>query len=181
MKFQALALALFASTGLSIPIAQDDLPPVYTLRLSSRVESLDGAYITANGTLLGVYSRSTAPVQFTPVVNPETGLAELRTYPEGSNALALIGSNDLLDFASLEDPAGVNVPDGTTVDWTSFKLDEGAQEEGNVLEYVKGEGVWVAFPRGNEGDWSVKWKGVEAWTTTDYMPVKVVYELAETA
>jgi hypothetical protein len=103
-------------------------------------------------------SPSAKPALFTPVVDGKTGLAELRTYPQGDGALALVGRNGLLELASLEDPASVNVPDGMTIDWTSFKLEEEAGAAA-PLEYVKGEGAWVAFPRGNnKGEWSVKWK-----------------------
>lgn len=115
-----------------------------------------------------MYSPSLTPVRFTPVVvDEETGLAELRTYPapseepSGPSSLALIGSNGLLDFADLQDPAKVNVPDGMTIDWTSFRLGEGGQGAPRTLEYVGGDGAWVAFPNGNGGDWSVKWKNSE--------------------
>lgn len=53
----------------------------------------------------------------------------------------------------------MSVPEGTTLDWTSFELGN----SGEVTYAGKGaEGRWVVFPKGNgKGDWSVKWKGGE--------------------
>ncbi|KAK3300512.1 uncharacterized protein B0H64DRAFT_17242 [Chaetomium fimeti] len=188
MRFQAVTLALFAAAGLATPIRRDVSQAVYTLRLTSRNKALDGLYLTAASsannqetTTLGVNTSadpSAATVKFHPVRNPDTELDELRSAAEGGGALAVVGANGLLDFAALADPEAVPAPDGTTVDWTSFRLD---QEDGAV-EYVgKGvEGGWVAFPvMGEEERWSVKWRDVTAWTTENYMPVQVVYELVE--
>lgn len=102
-------------------------------------------------------------VRFYPVESPATGLWELRTAaPRGeAGALALIGVNGLLDFARLEDPAAVEVPEGGTLDWRSFRLDGG--EDGNALEYAgEGQGVWVAFSN-RANTWSVKWKDGECF------------------
>ncbi|KAK3309951.1 uncharacterized protein B0T15DRAFT_506677 [Chaetomium strumarium] len=193
MKLQALALSLLAATGLATPVRRDVGQAVYTLRLSSRVATLDGVYLTtsANGSTLGVYPTPAAErLHVYPVKNPTTGLAELRTQGAG-NTLAVVGKHGLLDFASLEDPAAVPVPEGGKCDWTSFRLDD--EEQGGVLRYA-GEGAqngggWAAFPDVTaEGGWSVKWKGgclltelrggniAKAFTTEEYMPVQVVYE-----
>ncbi|KAL2255494.1 hypothetical protein VTK26DRAFT_3244 [Humicola hyalothermophila] len=198
MQLRALALALLASPlALATPITRDVRQALYTLRLSSSTPSLDGRYLSAagsDGTLVGVYDddKAAAPVRFYVVTNPSTGLSELRAVSDDGGdstaALALLGSNDLFDFASVVDPAEVNVPDGATLDWTSFELAEGKGEDGDVdggneVLYApprgSKEGSWVAFPTGGRGEWSVKWKGVEAITTGNYMPVKVLYELIE--
>ncbi|KAH6650604.1 hypothetical protein F5144DRAFT_556663 [Chaetomium tenue] len=196
MRLQAITLSLLAATGLATPIRRDVGQAVYTLRLTSPVKSLDGLYLTTSPpqsdtddtTTLGVStsttpSPATKPVRFYPVRNPDTDLDELRRASDtGGGALAVVGANGLLDFAALADPEAVQAPDGTTVDWTSFRL--GAEKEGGAVEYVgKGgvaEGRWVAFPVGGEGErWSVKWRDVSAWTTENYMPVEVVYELVK--
>ncbi|KAK4241578.1 hypothetical protein C8A03DRAFT_30301 [Achaetomium macrosporum] len=183
MKLQALTLSLLAATGLATPVRRDVGQAVYTLRLSSRVGTLNGVYITTstNGTTLGVYpTPASERLHVYPVKNPATGLAELHTQEDG-NTLAVVGTNGLLDFASLEDPAKVPVPEGGKCDWTSFRLDE---EEEGVLRYA-GEGAqngggWAAFPDSTaKGGWSLKWKGAKAFTTEDYMPVQVVYELVK--
>ncbi|KAK4040058.1 hypothetical protein C8A01DRAFT_35930 [Parachaetomium inaequale] len=199
MRFQALTLSLLASAGLATPVRRDVSHAVYTLRLTSSVKSLDGLYLTAtpspgsnsNTTTLGVYtspsSPSTPTIKFYPVHNPSTNLNELRTTgPTDSSTLAVVGANGLLDFASVADPAAVELPEGTTCDWTSFLLldDKG---KGAAVKYAGGgadEGRWVAFPvdgvsKEGNGGWSVKWKDASAWTTTDYMPVQVVYELVK--
>ncbi|EAQ93158.1 predicted protein [Chaetomium globosum CBS 148.51] len=200
MRLQAITLSLLAATGLATPIRRDVSQAVYTLRLTSPVKSLDGLYLTTtpqsdtdDTSTLGVStstttSPATQPVRFYPVHNPDTDLDELRRSSDtvgGGGALAVVGANGLLDFAALADPEAVQAPDGTTVDWTSFRL--GAEKKeggGGAVEYVgKGgvaEGRWVAFPVGGEGErWSVKWRDVSAWTTENYMPVEVVYELVK--
>jgi hypothetical protein len=101
-------------------------------------------------------------ILFYPVHNPTTGLSELRA-PASGDTLAVVGSNGLLDFASLSDPEAVNLPEGATCDWTSFQLEDG-KEQGTV-KYAGDavEGRWVVFPasQGQEG-WSVKWKDGES-------------------
>jgi len=187
MRLQAFALSLLASTALATPVRRDINHPVYTLRLSSHDDSLDGLYLTtapkpgnanANATTLGVSTASPAAgptIKFYAVLDPSTQLSELRTPSTTETALAVVGTNGLLDFASLADPAGAagSLPEGTTVDWTSFRLD---QAEGTVGYGAKGsEGSWVAFPVDGEA-WAVKWKGANAWTTDNYLPVQVVFE-----
>jgi hypothetical protein len=101
-------------------------------------------------------------ILFYPVHNPTTGLSELRA-PSSGDTLAVVGSNGLLDLASLDDPAAVTLPEGATCDWTSFRLDQDGKAEGTV-KYAgeAAEGRWVVFPasQGQEG-WSVKWKDGE--------------------
>jgi hypothetical protein len=127
-------------------------------------------YLTTsvNGTTLGAYPTtpgSEERLRVYPVKNPATGLAELRTQggPGEGNTLAVVGAHGLLDFASLEDPAAVPVPEGGKCDWTSFRLDDDEQEGDGVLRYAAGDGGdWVAFPdEVAKGGWSVKWKGGE--------------------
>ncbi|KAK4132401.1 hypothetical protein BT67DRAFT_457496 [Trichocladium antarcticum] len=187
MKLHALTIALLASTGLANPIRYDVRQPIYTLRLSSPNPSLNNRYLTSNNSRLGIHPSppTTPPIRFYPIPNPATGLAELRTVPpkDGDGAatatsVTLMGANGLLDLASLADPAAAAAPAGTTVDWTSFRL-----LEAGLLEYGApgADGAWVAFPAAGaaagEAGWSVKWKDVNAWTTANYMPVQVVYEL----
>ena len=118
--------------------------------------------ITNNSTLgIGASPEVKDEVHFYTIVNPTTGLAELHTSsPVNGATLTLIGSNGVLDFTPLENPAGVTVPVGTTVDWTSFELDEGTPGEGTV-KYVGKEGRWVVFPEGDE--WELKWRSGESW------------------
>ncbi|KAK4150754.1 hypothetical protein C8A00DRAFT_45932 [Chaetomidium leptoderma] len=201
MRLQTLAVSLLASAGLATPIRRDASPAIYALRLSSPGTPLDGRYLTAtpspthpDTTTLGVSSKPQPggggenKISFYPVPNEKTGLSELRTTfsnDGGATTLAVVGSNGLLDFAGLADPAAVAVPDGTTVDWTSFRLDaEGA----GTVSYAgpaggerEVQGGWVAFPSpsGQKGGWNVKWRNDDAWTTQDYLPVRVLYELAE--
>ncbi|KAK4251793.1 hypothetical protein C7999DRAFT_27472 [Corynascus novoguineensis] len=205
MKVPALTLSLLATAGLATPVRRDVGQEFYTLRLSSPAKFLDGLYLTtnpnsdkANTTALVVYTSPSKPnvpdVRFYPVLDPSTKLAELRTpsSPSSNTALAVVGTNGLFDFARIADPDGTadELPEGTTVDWTSFRLDEG--ESAGTVKYDGGsgdeeaEGNWVVFPlRGSsvetkeEEVWGVKWKGGNAWTTTDYLPVEVVYELVK--
>ncbi|KAH6853896.1 hypothetical protein B0I37DRAFT_18018 [Chaetomium sp. MPI-CAGE-AT-0009] len=198
MRLQAITLSLLAATGLATPIRRDVSQAVYTLRLTSPFKTLDGLYLTTTSaptdqetTTLGVNTSadpSAATVKFYPVHNPNTKLDELHSADStsGGGALAVVGANGLLNFAALADPEAVAAPEGTTVDWTSFRLGQGQGQgqEGGAVEYVgKGGGArggWVAFRVGGEGErWSVKWRDVNAWTTADYMPVQVVYELVK--
>ncbi|KAK3905811.1 hypothetical protein C8A05DRAFT_30368 [Staphylotrichum tortipilum] len=179
MKF--LTLALLAHPILSTPLPRrDTASAIYTLRLSSPSTPLDNLYLTTtpNSTSLTTSPLPITPLLVHPIFNPTTGLSELHT--SASSTLAVVGANGLLDFSSLADPAAVAVPDGTTVDWTRFELveEDSSREEGTV-KYAGGVegGRWVAFPTGEA--WSVKWKGAEAWTTENYMPVQVVYELVK--
>ncbi|AEO70495.1 2121a4ce-0610-4903-af75-060d14452285 [Thermothielavioides terrestris] len=190
MKFQAFALSLLAASGLASPVPQDVRQPLYTLRLSSPVPALDGAYLTLspkNATQVGVYppaSAEDAQIRFHAVQDPATGRAELRTTNIPTTGmrgtvLALVGGG-LLDLASLQDPAAVPVPAGGVCDWTSFRLGDG-EGEGKRIVYVgkdgQAAGTWVAFPDGEAGaGWSVKWKDDNAVTTENYMPVQLVYE-----
>ena len=148
-------------------------------------------------------------MRFYPVRNSTTGLSELRAADSSGAALAVVGANGLLDFSSLADPAAVTVPVGTTVDWTSFSLEggdvkyAGAGGEGRWVAFPTA-GAGGVVKRGSEEGWSVKWKDGElgfsslfpssllpvgwfadlfaianAWTTENYMPVQVVYELVQ--
>ncbi|KAL2154706.1 hypothetical protein VTH82DRAFT_3382 [Thermothelomyces myriococcoides] len=198
MRLQALALSLLAVAGLATPVRRAFGEHSFTLRLSSKDKSLDGQYLTtlsgagrANTTSLVAYASSSKPgdefIKFSPVVDPDTKLAELRTPSSTSDAaLAVVGSNGLFDFASVPDPDGTadELPEGTTVDWTSFRL----KEEGDVrtVEYGRSnaaaKGGWFAFPireskASEKGEaWGIKWKEESAFTTTDYLPVKILVE-----
>ncbi|KAK4128669.1 hypothetical protein N657DRAFT_639156 [Parathielavia appendiculata] len=164
-------------------------------KLNRPVPSLNGLYITRspnNSTVLGVFPNvndsKNKKILFYPLHNPTTGLAELR-IPASGDTLAVLGSNGLLDLASLADPAALKLPEGATCNWTSFRLelnherDGGAAETGTVEYAIEGsEGRWVVFPAAGAGTgegWSVKWKDVNAWTTANYMPVQVGYELVK--
>ncbi|KAM7195100.1 hypothetical protein V8F20_007650 [Naviculisporaceae sp. PSN 640] len=182
MKWQTLALAFLTSTGLASPIIQRDAPKVYALRLVSKTPSLDGKYLGTDGTLLGVYKGSPSVVKFYPVPGPSTGLFELhRTTTTGEqdvHNIALVGAETggLLDLADVKNPAATTFPKGTKVDWNSFSLDK---ETNSVVYAGAPGGRWVAFPSGNNGEWSVKWKSASAITIQVYMPVDVVYEEVE--
>ncbi|KAK3393636.1 hypothetical protein B0H63DRAFT_458687 [Podospora didyma] len=172
MKWSALAVSLFAASGLASPMFAD--LDVYTLRLSSTTKSLNGKYLGVNGTLVGVY-KETSVVKFIAVPSSEKpSFVELHTYPIGKvdRALALVGKQGLLDFTDVTEPSSVTVPKGTTCDWTSFSLGE------KTLKYGGSKaGGWVAFPTGKDAtEWSVKWKDASAITIQNYMPVDVVYE-----
>ncbi|KAK3341122.1 hypothetical protein B0T25DRAFT_331602 [Lasiosphaeria hispida] len=183
------ALGLFTATTLASPalIPGGGGLNVYKLRLSSRTKSLDGQYLGVNGSTVGVFksTSSATPVQFYPVTDRKTGLVELHTYPIGAvdEILALVGTNGLLTFSNVADPAKAAFPRGTTCDWKSFRLaggnPTGPGRPSNALAYAGSNGSWTAFPSGNKGDWSVKWKGADTFTTADNMPIEVVYEPVE--
>ncbi|KAK4217669.1 hypothetical protein QBC37DRAFT_479579 [Rhypophila decipiens] len=181
MKWQTLALTFLTSTGLASPITQRDPAKVYALRLVSKTPSLNGKYLGAKGQAVGVYKDPAQAVKFFPVPSTE-GLYELHRYPsvgqDEQHALALVGaeSHGLLDLADLVNPAATEFPKGTKVDWNSFTLDK----ESKSVEYAGAAGGrWAAFPSGNNGEWSVKWKDPSAITIDVYMPVTVVYEEVE--
>ncbi|KAK0618267.1 hypothetical protein B0T17DRAFT_464697, partial [Bombardia bombarda] len=184
MKWQTLTLGFFATTGLASPInteARDVAAQnLYSLRLSSSTRSLDGKYLGVNGTLVGVYKKSTA-LRFYPVTNKETSMVELHTYPVGvvDHALALIGSESqgLLDLSDVVNPDSFTTPKGTKCDWKSFHL-ASSGDSVNTLTYggAGKNGRWVAFPSGNGAEWTVKWKDSNAMTLQTYMPVAIVYE-----
>ncbi|KAK4105615.1 hypothetical protein N658DRAFT_492094 [Parathielavia hyrcaniae] len=204
MKLQTLTLSFLACTGLAKPVRRDASQAIYALRLSSSVPSLNGLYLTRspnNRTILGIFphpndnnennnnNNNNNKILFYPVHDPKSGLSELRT-PASGDTLAVLGFNGLLDLASLADPAAVDLAEGTTCDWTSFRLEpdherkSGAAETGTVMYAGEGsEGRWVAFPAAGDpgagGGWYVKWKDVNAWTMADYMPVQLEYQLAE--
>ena len=71
-----------------------------------------------------------------------------------------MGSNGVLELASLTNPAAVTVPKGTTLEWTGFDLAAGADTEAGALGYAGKTGGWVVFPEGSSKDqrWAVKWK-----------------------
>jgi hypothetical protein len=184
MKFQAIFIAALSATGLASPIPEADatkpkLVPLYTLRLSSRTPSLDGKLLSLSNTTLGIFPSAPSP-KFYPVRNPQTGLSELHSTSSKTTTLALVGTHGLLDLSALPDPAAVTVPTGTTLDWQNFDLSE--DDTAGSLTYAGSnkQGGWVAFPTGKgQGEWAVKWKDTTATTIQNYIPVKVVYEVAE--
>ncbi|KAK3987740.1 hypothetical protein QBC44DRAFT_399659 [Cladorrhinum sp. PSN332] len=181
MKFTTVLFTLLATTGLASPVpdAKPKFVSLYSLKLSSRSKSLDGKYLQVIGSTVGVSSTpSTQSVRFYPIRNPESGLWELRQSPATTTqSLALVGSNGLLELASLPNPAAVQVPKGTTLEWTGFDLAEGAETEAGALGYAGKTGGWVAFPEGKDGQqWTVKWKDASAITIQNYQTVKLVYE-----
>ncbi|KAK0729022.1 hypothetical protein B0T21DRAFT_335519 [Apiosordaria backusii] len=183
MKFQAILIAALSATGLASPVpeaqAKPKLVPAYTLRLSSRTPSLDGKPLTLSNTTLGIFPNSPSP-QFYPIRNPQTNLLELHST-SSETTLALVGTHGLLDLSALPNPASVTVPTGTTLDWQNFDLSE--DDSAGSLTYAGSskQGGWVAFPvgKGQQGEWAVKWKDTTATTIQNYVPVKVVYEVAE--
>ncbi|KAL1836694.1 hypothetical protein VTJ49DRAFT_4788 [Mycothermus thermophilus] len=191
MRLQTLTASLLASITLATPIRRDVSAELYTLRLATPYTPLNGLYLHAltpaqnatAGIALGVTPSTqggddSAAVVVYPVANPASGLAELHT-PDGG-ALVLVGRHGLLDLASVVgDPAAAPVPDGVTIDWTSFKLadDDGA----GSLGFAGGVGRWVAFPSapaksGDPQAWGVKFKDSTAATTENYVPVTILYE-----
>ncbi|KAL2271251.1 hypothetical protein VTJ83DRAFT_622 [Remersonia thermophila] len=185
MQLQTLITSLLASVALATPVRRD-VQGLYTLRLSTPYAPLDGLYLRAlappvanatAGLALGVTpSAKGESIVVYPVENPSSGLAELHT-PEGG-AVALVGRKGLLDLASiLGDPAAAPVPEGATIDWTSFKLgDVGA----GPLGFAARAGRWVAFPtpakNGEPPAWGVKFKDNAAVTTENYVQVTILYE-----
>ncbi|KAK3937174.1 hypothetical protein QBC46DRAFT_393276 [Diplogelasinospora grovesii] len=210
MKWQTTLI--FASIGSTIgsTIGSPVLVPVpvpvdvYTLRLSSKAQSLNGQYLSVrngnNETVVGVFPNAAVPVpalQVYAVANRDTGGIELHRYyltPPGDDvdhALALVGSpqaQGLMTFSDVKDPATAAgaLPQGTTCDWTSFVIAEAPDNnsEGSkqpCLGYAAGNGRWVAFPSGNNDDdgdeeWSVMWKESSAITIQNYMTVDILFE-----
>ncbi|KAK4170319.1 hypothetical protein QBC43DRAFT_197654 [Cladorrhinum sp. PSN259] len=181
MKFTTVLFTFLATTGLASPIpdAKPKFVSLYSLKLSSRSKNLDGKYLQVIGNTVGVTtSAPTSEVRFYPIRNPESGLWELRQSPATTTqTLALVGANGLLELASLPNPAAVNVPTGTTLEWKGFDLADGAETETGALGYAGKTGGWVAFPEGKDGQqWTVKWKDASAITVQNYQTVKLVYE-----
>ena len=110
----------------------------------------------------------TPPVQFYTIPsNKSSGLLELHTYPIGfvDHALAVVGSQGLLVFRDITNPAATSIPVGTILDYSSFSFGEKPatnDTSANVLRYASGSrrGKWVAFPQ-NGGDWTVMWRDGE--------------------
>lgn len=186
-----LALTLFtaaASATPIIPILPSDDVKVYTLRLQSRLKQLDGQTLGTRRGTIGLYRAPDAEaIRFFPVTDKKTGLVELHRYPiersggkETSQILALVGTNGLLTLSNVANPAAATFPTGTTCDWRSFKLAGGNPSApgrpANALNYAGASGSWVAFPDTAPGDFTVKWKGANAFTTANDLPVDVVYE-----
>lgn len=183
MKWQTLSGLLVATTGLASPInpvaARADNPDVYNLRISSETKSLDGRYLTVNGSNeVGLFP--TAPVlQVTMVPSGDSGTVELHTYPVGivDHALAVVGSEGLLPFVEIVNPArSSSCARGSQCDWTSFGV---AKDPPQLLTYVRGpedKGMWVAI-KATKNEWTVKWKDAgKGFTTENYIPIQIVYE-----
>ncbi|KAK3355691.1 hypothetical protein B0H65DRAFT_417269 [Neurospora tetraspora] len=201
MKWQTLVLSYLASTTLAAPVYVEPSPPspVYTLRISGGGPDLDTHYLSASGSVIGVFpDKDNNPIKFYAVPNKDTGLVELHNWagisspgsPGSPNtpktkAIALVGNarTGLMELTSVEDPAAIGCGDGDAVDceWTSFTLNQGAPtSEGkpaNTVSYA-GPGGWVAFrsSKVEGGGWVVRWKYPQATTTQDFVPVDLVYE-----
>jgi hypothetical protein len=137
-----------------------------------------------------------------PVASEDPGLTALHTIDGG--AVLVAGRHGVLDLAAFYgDPASAPVPEGVTIDWDSFQLvEEGAEV---LFANAKGRWVAFPSYDGTSG-WRVTFKESEflptssqlflelvwsyeqeekkkltvvlatAFSTTDYVPVSVVYE-----
>ncbi|KAL0474894.1 hypothetical protein QR685DRAFT_432487 [Neurospora intermedia] len=206
MKWQTLVFNLLSSITLAAPVyVKPSAPsPVYTLRISGGGPDLDTHYLSAPGSVIGVFpDTDNNPIKFYAAPNNDTGLVELHNWagissPGSPNtsktkAIALVGNarTGLMDLTSVEDPAVIcgDSDDGLDCEWTSFTLDQDAPIEGkpaNTVSYA-GPGGWVAFKssKAERGGWVVRWKYPQATTTQDFVPVDLVYEpiftIADTA
>ncbi|KAL2125077.1 hypothetical protein VTJ04DRAFT_1442 [Mycothermus thermophilus] len=186
MKLQSLLTSLLASAALATPVRRDVDFDLYTLKISTNHPALDGLYLgpipapgggaknATAGLALGVVpgTQAQSGIIVYPVASEDPGLTALHTIDGG--AVLVAGRHGVLDLAAFYgDPASAPVPEGVTIDWDSFQL----VEEGAEVLFANAKGRWVAFPSydGTSG-WRVTFKETTAFSTTDYVPVSVVYE-----
>ncbi|KAI1341247.1 hypothetical protein F5Y15DRAFT_414365 [Xylariaceae sp. FL0016] len=167
-----LSLGLAATSAWAAPV-QGDLD-LYQLKISAPTnKELDGRYLALNGSDLGLYEGDdTSPVQVYHTDSDKKGCVEMHTYPVGfvDHSLALSGPPGLLTFVDMISPEGRDPGEGRVTKYDTFRIDDG-----KVTNDEKGK--WLAFPD-YANSWKVKWSDGSSPTTTDYMPVEVIYESA---
>ncbi|KAK3950458.1 hypothetical protein QBC32DRAFT_407145 [Pseudoneurospora amorphoporcata] len=199
MKWETLVLSFLASTALAAPVYVEPSPPspVYTLRISGGGPDLNTHYLTASGSVIGVFpGAKNDPIKFYAVPNKDTGLVELHSWAgipssPGSppnakiKAIALVGNarTGLMELTNVEDPAAVCADgDGLDCEWTSFTLNSSGPT--NTVTYA-GPGGWVAFKSGKVEGVGGLLGGSFATTTQGFVPIDLVYEpiftIADTA
>lgn len=142
----------------------------YNKKPYSRLSTfLDGKYLSVRDNKVGVWNGN-EPVNFYTAPSPsQSGLVELHTWPIGivDSVLGLVGSGGLTTLTEISSPETVTYPVGTSADWKSWALIEGAPGTGgaarrvsaakNLLDYAGSRtGRWAAFPRANN-EWVVTW------------------------
>ncbi|KAK7754552.1 hypothetical protein SLS62_003573 [Diatrype stigma] len=169
-----LSLALVATSTWASPLVgrQSDLQ-LYQLQVSSPGhDTIDGQYLVANGTDIGVMLDSQTPVQvYTTPSSKEGGLLELHTYPVGivDHAIGLHGPPGLMNMVDLANPKGKTTDDDNVVNvWDTFRLVEEKLTN-------DGTGKWYAFPT-QRGGYVVKWYDGSIGITDDYTPVEIIME-----
>lgn len=186
----SFVVALVASVASAAPVTQsDDLLPIYKLKISARLSTfLDGKYLSVRDNKVGVWNGN-EPVNFYTAPSPsQSGLVELHTWPIGivDSVLGLVGSGGLTTLTEISSPETVTYPVGTSADWKSWALIEGAPGTGgaarrvsaakNLLDYAGSRtGRWAAFPRANN-EWVVTWLEGTTYVPENYMIVDVTYE-----
>ncbi|KLU84114.1 hypothetical protein MAPG_03159 [Magnaporthiopsis poae ATCC 64411] len=183
----SFVVALVASVASAAPVTQSDDPiPVYKLRISARSSPyLDGKYLSVRDNKVGVWNGN-RPVNFYTTPSPShNGLVQLHTWPIGivDSVLGLVGSGGLTALTEISNPESVTYPVGTSADWKSWALVEGAPATGrrvgapkNLLDYAGSRtGRWAAFPSANS-EWIVTWLEGTTYVPESYMIVDVTYE-----
>lgn len=184
----SIATALLATTTLAAPAAPpSDHISLYKLRITSSNKFLNGKLLSVNKDQIGVHP-GCPPVRFYPVhaSGKATDLYQLHTYPIGivDAVIGLVGPGTLSTLTQINNPDSFNSPNGTSADWTSWKMasgDSGVGGKPNYLDYVGSSGgKWVAFPGDQKGDsWAVTWFDQTGIIPQNYMPIQVTYETAE--
>ncbi|TLD28753.1 hypothetical protein PspLS_04165 [Pyricularia sp. CBS 133598] len=191
--FTQIATALLATTVLAAPAPKPspDEMSFYNLRITSKAnEFLNGKLLSVHQNQVGVHPGSPA-VRFFPVEvsegSSEAAKYQLHTHPIGivECVLGLVGSDGLGTLTQISNPYSVEFPDGTSADWSSWAMVEGADgvdgEQGSShLDYLGSPGGrWIAFPSGEKDSWVVTWYDGTAVIPQHYMSIDVTYEQVE--
>lgn len=116
-------------------------------------DTIDGQYLVANGTDIGVMLDSQTPVRvYTTASSKAEGLLELHTYPVGivDHAIALHGPSGLMNMVDMANPKGKHTNDDNVVNvFDTFRVVEDKLTN-------DGSGKWYAFPT-ERGGYVVKW------------------------
>ncbi|KAH7368989.1 hypothetical protein B0T11DRAFT_296557 [Plectosphaerella cucumerina] len=184
--FTGVAFALVASPAAAMPIPQDepqsydtrqDQRTLYKLRVQAEnYPQIHDKYLSISNEQVGIYPSQEALAAYaTP--REDSDYVSLHTVPIGivDHALVLTGENGLYDLKDTM-PQLTDPNPNSTYSWREFVLEE---DSDTLLWRAAAEGKWVVFPGTEQGSFSVKWNDGTGFTTQDYLPIEVAFEVVE--
>jgi len=141
MKTFSFALVAFTASVFAIPQGAPK-GTTYTLQTKSGVETFNNKALSAKGGKVGIFPGA-PPAKITSSSYDAAKTLSLHVNAE-DHQLALAGKNGLLELVDVINPTGESIPQGQSMEWSTFVIDAQGNlgvKDGNEVPTRR----WVAF------------------------------------